>query len=138
MVFDTKADPVVVLETVIVLVDVEEPVCVLVIIDETEIAGEDDGDLDPNVERVEVFVEVIVFVEIADELNRGVGSEDFVDVVVFVDVLEEVVERVGRTKLTLSLRSTEQLTKLLSLYGGVDPTIPIANNNKNHRITVSI
>jgi len=80
---------------------------------------------------------VIVFVDVGEGVNRRVGNEDLVDVVVFVDVLDEVVERVGTTKFSLSLRSIEQLTKVCS-YGGVDPTVPIANNNKNHRITVSI
>lgn len=79
------------------MVEVEEPVCVLVIADETEIAGDEEDDLDPMDERVEVLLAVIVFVDIAEEVNRRVGSEDFVDVVVFVDVLDEVVERVGTT-----------------------------------------
>ena len=93
--------------------------------------------MDVDADRVDVIVEVIVLVDVGDGVNKRVGSEDRVDVVVFVDVLEDVVERVGTTKFALSLRSTEQFTKLSSVYGGVDPTAPIANNNKNHRITVS-
>ena len=77
--------------------EVEEPVWVLVIADETEIAGEDDDDLDPMDERVEVLVEVIVLVEIDEEVNRRVNSEDFVDVVVFVDVLDAIEVSVGTT-----------------------------------------
>lgn len=79
------------------MVEVEEPVCVLVIIDEPEIAGDKDDDLDPMDERVDVLLVVIVLVEVDEGVNRRVGSEDFVDVVVFVDVLDEVVERVGTT-----------------------------------------
>ena len=78
----------------------------------------------------------MLLVLVLDGLINPVGCDDFDRVVVFVDVLDEVVERVGTTKFSLSLRSIEQLTKVCS-YGGVDPTAPIANNNKNHRITVS-
>ena len=46
-------------------------------------------------ERVEVLVEVIVLVEIDEEVNRRVNSEDFVDVVVFVDVLDAIELSVG-------------------------------------------
>jgi hypothetical protein len=86
---------VVVFETVIVLVDVEEAVCVFVMAEDDEGADEDEADLVPNVERVEVLVEVIVFVEIAERVNRRVESEEYVDVVVFVDVLDGILESVG-------------------------------------------
>lgn len=85
----------VVFETVIVLVDVEEAVCVFVMAEDDEGADEDEADLVPNVERVEVLVEVIVFVEIAERVNRRVESEEYVDVVVFVDVLDGILESVG-------------------------------------------
>ena len=136
LVFDKAADPVVVFETVVVFVDVEEPVSVFDIADDTDNPGLEDADFELEPERVDVIVEVIVLVDVGEGVNRRVGSEDLVEVVVFVDVLEEVVERVGTTKFSLSLRSIEQLTKVCS-YGGVDLTAPIANNNKNHRITVS-
>ena len=77
--------------------EVEEPVCVLVIADETEGTGDEDDDLDPNVERVEVLVEVIVLVDIDEEVNRRVNSEDFVDVVFFVDVIDAIEVSVGTT-----------------------------------------
>lgn len=105
--------------------------------DETEGAGDEDDDLDPVPDLVVVIDAVIVFVDVLVGVTIDVGADDLVEVVVFVDVLDEVVERVGTTKFSLSLRSIEQLTKWFS-YGGVDPTVPIANNNKNHRITVSI
>ena len=86
----------VVLEEVVVFVEVEEPVLVLVIADETEIAGEDDVDLDSNVERVEVLVDVIVLVERDERVNSRVGPEEIVASAVFVDVLDAMEERVGR------------------------------------------
>jgi hypothetical protein len=138
-VFDTKADPVVVFETVVVLVEVDELVSVFDMADETDNPGLEEDDLELDPERVDVIVEVIVLVDVGEGVSSRVGNEDLVEVVVFVEVLEAVVERVGTAKFTLSLRSVEQLTKLFSSfrYGGVDPTAPIANNNKNHRITVS-
>ena len=96
LVFDLRADPVVVLETVIVLVEVDEPVTVFVMIDEVETIGLEEGDLEANVERVEVLVEVIVLVDMAERVNKRVGSEEIVDIAVFVDVLEAIEERVGR------------------------------------------
>lgn len=46
-------------------------------------------------ERVDVLVEVIVFVEIADDVNRRVGSEDRVNIADFVDVLDAIGLSVG-------------------------------------------
>ena len=59
--------------------------------------GLEDDDLDPVLERVDVILVVIVFVDVGEGVNSRVGSEVLVDVVVFVDVLDEVVERVGTT-----------------------------------------
>jgi hypothetical protein len=81
---------------VIVLVEVDEPVTVFVMIDEVETIGLEEGDLEANVERVEVLVEVIVLVDMAERVNKRVGSEEIVDIAVFVDVLEAIEERVGR------------------------------------------
>jgi hypothetical protein len=88
---------VVVFETVIVLVDVEEAVCVFVMAEEDEGAGEEEADLDPNVERVEVLVEVIVLVDMAERVNIRDGSEEYVETVVLVDVLDCILESVGIT-----------------------------------------
>jgi len=123
---------------VVVFVDVDEAVSVFDIRDEADIIGDDEDVFEVDPERVDVIVEVIVFVDVGEGVNRRVGSEERVDVVVFVDVLDDVVESVGTAKFTLSLRSMEQLTKWFSLSGGVDPTAPITNNNKSQRITVSI
>jgi hypothetical protein len=94
-VFDTKPDAVVVLETVVVLVDVEEAVSVFDIADEIDNPGDEDEDLELDPEWVDVIVEVIVLVEVGEGVNKRVGNEDLVEVVVFVEVLEAVVERVG-------------------------------------------
>lgn len=87
----------VVFETVVVLVDVEEPVSVFVIADEADNPGLEEDDLDPVPERVDVIVDVIVFVDVGEGVNKRVGHEDRVDVVVFVDVLDAVDDVVGIT-----------------------------------------
>ena len=81
----------------VVLVEVDEPVSVFDMADDTDKPGLEDDDFDPVAERVDVIVEVIVFVEVGEGVNKRVGSEDRVEVVVFVDVFDEVVERVGTT-----------------------------------------
>lgn len=139
LVFDKAAELVVVFDIVIVLVDVDELVSVFDKADETEKTGLEDGDFEAVPDLVVVIEAVIVFVDVLVGVTNHVGADVLEEVVVFVDVLEEAVERVGTTKFTLSrLRSTEQLTNWSSIYGGVDPTAPIASNNKNHRISVSI
>jgi hypothetical protein len=95
---------------VIVLVEVDEPVTVFVIIDEIDNIELEEDDLVPNVERVDVLVEVIVLVDMAERVNNRVGSEENVEAAVFVDVLDAIEERVGKALFTLSLRSVEQLT----------------------------
>lgn len=94
----------------IVLVEVDEPVTVFVIIDEIDNIELEEDDLVPNVERVDVLVEVIVLVDMAERVNNRVGSEENVEAAVFVDVLDAIEERVGKALFTLSLRSVEQLT----------------------------
>lgn len=48
-------------------------------------------------ERVDVIVDVIVLVDVGEGVNKSVGHEDFVEVVVFVDVLDDVEVGVGAT-----------------------------------------
>lgn len=86
-----------VLESVEVFVDVDEAVCVFDIAEEADEAGLEEDDLEPVPERVDVIVEVIVFVEVGEGVNSRVGSEDRVEVVVFVDVLDVVAVLVGTT-----------------------------------------
>ena len=85
----------VVFETVVVFVDVEELVSVFDIADDADKPGLDEDDFDLVPERVVVIVDVIVFVEVGEGVNKRVGNEDRVDVVVFVDVLDAVDEVVG-------------------------------------------
>jgi hypothetical protein len=87
----------VVLETVVVLVDVEEAVSVLDNADEADDPGLEEDVFEIVPERVEVIEAVIVFVDVGEGVNKRVGNEDLVEVVVFVEVLEAVVERVGTT-----------------------------------------
>jgi len=133
LVFDKAADPVVVFETVVVFVEVEELVSVFDIADDTDNPGLEDEDFEAVPERVVVMEAVIVFVDVLVGVSSHVGADDLVAVVVFVDVFEAVDERVGTTKFISSLLSIEQFTKLFS-YGGVEPTAPIANSNKSQRM----
>lgn len=65
--------------------------------EEADMPGLEDDDLDPVLERVDVILVVIVFVEVGEGVNRRVGHEERVDVVVFVDVFDEVAVLVGTT-----------------------------------------
>ena len=94
-VLDTNPEAVVVFETVVVFVDVEDAVSVFDIADDTENPGLEDDDLDPVPDLVVVIEAVIVFVEVLVGVSNHVGADDRVDVVVFVDVLDDVVESVG-------------------------------------------
>jgi len=78
-------------------VDVDEPVSVFDIADDTDNRGLEDEDFEPVPERVVVIEAVIVFVDVLVGVTSRVGHEDRVEVVVFVDVLDDVPERVGTT-----------------------------------------
>jgi hypothetical protein len=82
---------------VVVFVDVDEPVSVLDIADETEGTGDEDDDLEPVPDLVVVIEAVIVLVDVLVGVTNLVGADERVDVVVFVDVLDDVVESVGTT-----------------------------------------
>ena len=81
----------------VVLVDVEEAVSVFDNAEETDEPGLEDDDFEPVPERVDVIVDVIVFVDVGEGVNKRVGHEDLVEVVVFVDVLDAVEVGVGAT-----------------------------------------
>jgi hypothetical protein len=110
-VLDIGADPVVVFEIVVVLLDVDELVSVLVIAEEADESGLEDDDSEPMDEYVDVIVVVIVLVEVGEGVTKDVGRADCVRPDVLVDVLEDVGDNVGTTKSILSRRSTEQFTK---------------------------
>lgn len=140
--FEVIADPVVVLVTVVVRVDVDDPVIVFVPALDSEIYGLLDDDLEPVGDLVVVIVEVIVLVEVADGVISRVGNELRVDVVVLVDVLEAVVDRVGTAKFTsrnlwaLILLLYRLATSTTDSLGGDDPMSPMLNRSRNQRIVL--
>lgn len=84
--------------------------------------------------RVEVIVDVMVFVDVDVGVTKEDLNADWLGADVLVDVLDDVADIVGIIISPLSLLSIRWLV----LDGGVDPTAPITNNNKSQRITVSI
>lgn len=70
-----------------------------------ELTGEEDDDFDDELVRVEVIVEVVVFVEVGDGLTRDVGRDVLVFVVVLVEVLLLVAVGVGITFSKVNFRS---------------------------------
>ena len=64
-------------------------------------------------------------------VGRNVNLDEYVDVVVFVDVLDIVPVELGIIPFSISC-----LSILNSSNGGVEPTVPIANNTKSHLIAI--
>ena len=126
MVLDCFTEAVDVIDFAIVFVEVGEPVTVLVMAEVKEINGELELDLLPKVDRVEVLVDVVVLLDTAEIVGTYVLNGLYVNPLVLVDVLEAMALRVGFT------------IGALRFLGGVDPTVPIANNNRSQRIAVSI
>ena len=70
-----------------------------------EHTGEEDDDFEDDPVRVDVIVEVVVFVEVGDGLTRDVGRDVLVFVVVLVEVLLLVAVGVGITFSRVNFRS---------------------------------
>lgn len=64
-------------------------------------------------------------------VGKSVNLDEYVDVVVFVEVLDIVPVELGIIPFSISC-----LSILNSSSGGVEPTVPIANNIKSHLIAI--
>ena len=78
---------------------------------------------------MEVLVDVVVLLDIPEIVGKYVLTGLYVNPLVLVEVLEAMALRVGFTIGAL---------RFLRGLGGVDPTVPIANNNRSQRIILSI
>jgi hypothetical protein len=116
-----------------VFVGMDVALVVFVDVNEFVFWGDEDEDLELVPDLVLVIDVVIVLVDVLLGVFNQVGAEDLVDVVVFVDVFEEVDENVGTTPSCLDCISNSR--DCIELFGGVEPTAPIAKSNKSHRIT---
>lgn len=126
-VFELLTEPVVVLDIPEVfdlkglLVAVLDENCVIVD------CGEELDDFDIADDRVDVFVDVPVFVERPETVCTKLGCGVCDQALVRVDVLVDTAVKVG-----CAAASTKP--RLLIKSGGVEPTIPINNNNRVQRI----
>jgi len=89
--------------------------------------GDELDDFDIAVDRVDVFVDVLVLVERPETVSTKLGCAVCDQAVVRVDVLVDAAVKVG-----CAAASTK--TRLLIKSGGVDPTRPMNNNNRVQRI----
>lgn len=132
-VFVTDGEAVVVFVAVIVFVAVLEPVVVFVPLWVSVSFGDEEEDFDEEDVLVDVFVVVIVLVEVGDGVMRDVGNEERESVVVFVDVFDSVDVDVGIMPMANSLGCKE----MAEHTGGSYPLIP-RRAVKSNRALISV